>query len=65
MLKKIVSLILAAATVMSVACIGFADSEEVTGFTAEDFLTTKGQSIVNQKGEKVLIDTTEAIVKIK
>lgn len=53
MLKKIVSLILAAATVMSVACIGFADSENVTGFTAEDFLTTTGQSIVNQKGEKV------------
>ena len=53
MMKKIVSLLLAVATVFSVACIGFADSEEITGFTSEDFLTTKGQNIVNQKGEKV------------
>ena len=53
MVKKIVSLILALATISSVACVGFADSEEVSAFTAEDFLTTKGQNIVNQKGEKV------------
>ena len=30
-----------------------ADTEEVTGFTDEDFLTTKGRVIVNQKGERV------------
>ena len=53
MVKKIVSLILALATISSVACVGFADSEETSAFTADDFLTTKGQNIVNQKGEKV------------
>ena len=30
-----------------------AAADEVTGFTDEDFLTTKGRTIVNQRGEKV------------
>jgi len=30
-----------------------AETDEVTGFTAEDFLTTKGRKIVNQRGEEV------------
>ena len=30
-----------------------AEANEVTGFTDEDFLTTKGRVIVNQRGEKV------------
>lgn len=29
------------------------DTDTVTGFTDEDFLTTRGQNIVNKKGEKV------------
>lgn len=29
------------------------DSDSVTGFTDDDFLTTSGQNIVNKKGEKV------------
>lgn len=52
MVKKLISLMLAVITVFSVFAVGFAGGEE-TGFTAEDFLTTKGQNIVNQKGEKV------------
>ena len=57
-MKKLVSLILAVATVFSVCSVAFAEnenvsSESVTGFTDEDFLTTKGRKIVNQKGEEV------------
>ncbi len=57
-LKKIVSLILTFATVLSIGCVAnaeapVAENDEVTGFTAEDFLTTKGRDIVNQKGEKI------------
>ncbi len=55
-MKKIISLILIAATVFALGCPAFAAGETadtVTGFTADDFLTTKGQDIVNRKGEKV------------
>ncbi len=54
--KKIVSLMLIAATVFALCCPAFAAGEQtdtVTGFTADDFLTAKGQNIVNRKGEKV------------
>ena len=49
--RKIISLILAVATVFSVCSFAFA--ADTNGFTEEDFLTTKGQDIVNQKGEKI------------
>lgn len=51
--KILVSLVLAIATAFSVCCFAFAQPKETAGFTAEDFLTTKGQHIVNQNGEKV------------
>ena len=55
--KRTLSLMLC--LVMMLTAIPFAsaadvtDTEEVTGFTDEDFLTTKGRVIVNQKGERV------------
>ena len=58
-MKKLVSLLLAVATVFSLCSVAFAknsdssSNETVTGFTAEDFLSTKGRKIVNQKGEEV------------
>lgn len=51
--RRILSLVLAAITVFSVCSFAFA--EDAKGFTDEDFLMTKGQNIVNQKGEKVLL----------
>ena len=53
MAKRIISLALAVITVFSVFSVGFAGGDEITGFTAEDFLSTKGQDIVNRKGEKI------------
>ena len=55
-MKRIVSLFLAVLTAFSVCTAASAQGEtanEATGFTAEDFLTTDGQNIVNQKGEKI------------
>lgn len=49
--KRILSLVLAVITTFSVCSFAFAES--TTGFTDEDFLHTKGQNIVNEKGEKV------------
>lgn len=55
--RKIISLILAAVSVFSLCSPAFAQENEpaeaVTGFTAEDFLATKGQNIVNQNGKKI------------
>ncbi len=54
--RRIIALLLALAAVLSCVCFaGAADTQEdtVTGFTDEDFLTAKGQKIVNQLGEKV------------
>ena len=52
-IKRILSLILAVTTVFSVCSFAFA--EDANGFTDDDFLMTKGQDIVNQKGEKILL----------
>ena len=54
-MKKLLSVILAFAMIIPSFAVGFSqgETENVSGFTADDFLTTKGQSIVNQKGEKV------------
>ena len=57
-MKKIISLILIAAMVFALGCPAFAAGETadtVNGFTADDFLTTKGQDIINRKGEKVTL----------
>ncbi len=55
--KKVISLMLIAATVFALCCPAFAageaEAEATTGFTADDFLTAKGQNIVNRKGDKV------------
>ena len=55
--KRVMSLVLCFVMVFSaVPFVNAADTaadDEVTGFTAEDFLTTKGRKIVNQKGEHV------------
>lgn len=55
--KRITAVVLAAVLLLSVCYAGFAEgktpAETVTGFTDDDFLTAKGQNIVNRKGEKV------------
>ena len=55
--KKVVSFVLVIATLFALSCPAFAAGETadetVTGFTADDFLTTKGQDFVNRMGEKV------------
>ena len=55
-LKKILCAVLCVLMVftsMVFATAEEATNDEVTGFTQEDFLTTKGRKLVNQKGEKV------------
>ena len=55
-IKKIVSVLLAAATVFSTfgfSMVSSAEAQLQEGFTADDFLTTKGRKIVNRKGEEV------------
>ena len=53
--KMLLSLMLAVITAFSVCAVGFAAeaSDEITGFTAEDFLTAKGRKIVNANGEEI------------
>ncbi|MBO5858200.1 MAG: cellulase family glycosylhydrolase [Clostridia bacterium] len=57
--KKFVSVLLTFATLISsvgIMEVSSAESTEVSGgFTSEDFLTTKGRKIVNQKGEKITL----------
>ena len=55
-LKKVLCAVLCVLMVMSSMVFATAEeatTDEVTGFTQEDFLTTKGRKIVNQKGETV------------
>ncbi len=57
-LKKTLCLVLALLMVLSTMTLvsaetAKAETEEVTGFTAEDFLTVKGRKMYNQKGEEV------------
>ena len=60
-IKRVISLIMVLVTVFSVLSIsGSAEKATPTdastaGFSADDFLTTDGQNIVNRKGEKVLL----------
>ena len=57
--KKSLSLFLAALMIFSVGSFALAEeaapaeSKETAGFTAEDFLTTKGMKVFNQRGEEV------------
>lgn len=51
--KKILSILMAAITVFSALYVSSFANEEPVGFTDEDFLVTKGQDIVNKRGEKV------------
>ena len=58
--RKVMSLVLAVLMTFSVATVAFAAEDtavkakdDVTGFTQEDMLETKGTNIVNQKGEKI------------
>ncbi len=54
--RTAVSLLLITATAFSLCCPAFAkgtQQDNGTGFTEEDFLKTKGQRIVNQKGETI------------
>lgn len=51
-ITKLLSLIMVIVTVFS-SYSSFCFAENKIGFTDEDFLTTKGQKIVNQKGETV------------
>ena len=55
--RKILCVVLCLLTLTSTMVFAGAENEEitdeVTGFTQEDFLTTKGRKIVNQKGETV------------
>ena len=55
-LKKILCAVLCVLMVFTSMVFATAEEEttdEVAGFTQEDFLTTKGRKLVNQKGEKV------------
>lgn len=52
-LKKLMSLFLVLVTLFSICNFGLIASAEETGFTDYDFLSTKGQDIVNKKGEKI------------
>ncbi|MGN1443879.1 MAG: glycoside hydrolase family 5 protein [Acutalibacteraceae bacterium] len=58
--KKMLSLLLAVMLIFSVCSVSFAVGEEettdeVTGFTEKDFLTTKGTKIVNAEGKQVTL----------
>ncbi len=57
--KRITAMVLSLLTAFSVCSVGFAQEktavDAVTGFTADDFLVTDGQDIVNKKGEKVVL----------
>ncbi len=57
--RKLLSIILCLAMAMQVSSLGFAGEEAVAaaegGFTADDFLKTKGQKIVNAKGEEIML----------
>ena len=57
-MKKFVSLILSFAVILSSFAFAFAQTpseQSVSAFTDDDFLTTDGQKIVNQKGEQVIL----------
>lgn len=54
-LKSIFCVILTAITVVSLFNFNFTAEAETTGFTDEDFLTAKGQDLVNRKGDKVTL----------
>lgn len=58
MLKKIIAVLISVVTVFSAMNIAFADNgaaQAEEGFTADDFLATKGRKIVNQRGEKITL----------
>ena len=52
-LSLMLCLVMMLTAVPFVSAADVAAADEVTGFTDEDFLTTKGRTIVNQRGEKV------------
>ena len=57
-MKKFVSLILSFAVILSSFAFAFAQTpseQSFSAFTDDDFLTTDGQKIVNQKGEQVIL----------
>lgn len=62
--KRILAFILSVITIFSAVPFAFAAGEDtseakkVTGFTKDDFLTTKGTKIVNAKGEEVQLKGT-------
>lgn len=54
--RRSVALLLAVTAMLSLCCPTYAETAEpksTTGFTDEDFLVTKGNKIVNQRGEKI------------
>lgn len=54
--KRFLSLLLCVATVIGCVCFTHAaeaDGDTFSGFTDDDFLTTKGQKIINQNGEEI------------
>lgn len=56
--KRILAVILTLIMVLGICPVSMAAdtaNEEVTGFTQEDFLTTKGTKIYNAKGEKITL----------
>lgn len=52
-LKKSLCLILSVVTILSSLVFSASAAEYTCGFTDDDFLVTKGQDIVNKKGEKI------------
>ncbi|MBR3767887.1 MAG: cellulase family glycosylhydrolase [Clostridia bacterium] len=52
-LKKSLSIFLVILTLFSICNFSVLASAETVGFTDDDFLKTRGQDIVNQKGEKI------------
>lgn len=56
--RKLLSLVLCLVLTLQVSAVGFASeaaTEPSGGFTADDFLVTKGTKIVNAKGEKITL----------
>lgn len=51
--KKVLSILMSVVTVFCALSVPSFAAEEPIGFTDEDFLVTKGQDIVNRRGEKI------------
>ncbi len=54
-IKKLICIALSAVTVLTLFNFDFSVKAQSVGFTDDDFLTTKGQDLINRRGEKVTL----------